>query len=175
MKMWESLSDPTLWVFLAVVAFLFLLTFLGVWKLIGEKLDQRSDNIRNELDEARRLREEAQTLLASYKRRQKEAEAKAEEAEKAYETSLKDARAKANNVAESTRKSVDEEVARELAAADAEADQQAELAEVRIREIKQGALANLDVAAADVAATLVAELTGKTVTPAAARAAVAKV
>ena len=128
MKMWESLSDPTLWVFLAVVAFLFLLTFLGVWKLIGEKLDQRSDNIRNEPDEARRLREEAQTLLASYKRRQKEAEAQAEEI-------VAQARRDAETMAQQSRRDLAERLERRAAAAEAKiesAESQA-VADVRAR------------------------------------------
>ena len=152
----SSWVSQIFWLFLTFGVLYFALSTF-ILPSLRDTIGNRSDRIADDLDTASRMQREA------------------EEAEKAYETSLKDARAKANNVAESTRKSVDEEVARELAAADAEADQQAELAEVRIREIKQGALANLDVVAADVAATLVAELTGKTVTPAAARAAVAKV
>ena len=75
----SELSDPTYWVLFAVIAFLFLLTFVGVWKKIGQSLDTRADGIRNELDEARRLREEAQALLASYQRKAKEAEAQADD------------------------------------------------------------------------------------------------
>jgi len=75
----SNLSDPTYWVLFAVIGFLFLLSFFGVWKRIGQSLDTRSDGIRTELDEARRLREEAQSLLASYQRKQKEAETQAED------------------------------------------------------------------------------------------------
>ena len=64
-------ASPTLWVFLAVVLFLIALAYFGVHKQIVGALDARADNIRNELEEARRLREEAQTLLASYQRQQK--------------------------------------------------------------------------------------------------------
>ena len=41
-------------------------------------LDKRADGIKSELDEARALREEAQTLLASYERKQKEVQEQAD-------------------------------------------------------------------------------------------------
>jgi hypothetical protein len=44
----------------------------------GGALDKRADQIRNELEEAKKLREEAQQLLAEYQRKRKEAEAEAE-------------------------------------------------------------------------------------------------
>ncbi|MEL6687696.1 MAG: F0F1 ATP synthase subunit B', partial [Pseudomonadota bacterium] len=98
----------------------------------------------------------------------------AEEAEKSYEQSLRDARAKASNVAESTRQSVDAEISAELTAADADAERESEKAEARIREIKSAALANIDAVAADVADTLITELTGKSVTSAKINAALKK-
>ena len=51
---------------------------------------------------------------------------------------------------------------------------ESEIAEKRIREIKTSALSNIDAVAADVAGTLVSELTGKTVTKAALTAALNK-
>ena len=44
---------------------------------MAKSLDDRADQIRNELAEAKRLREEAQHLLAEYQRKRKEAEADA--------------------------------------------------------------------------------------------------
>jgi predicted phage gp36 major capsid-like protein len=46
--------------------------------MIGGALDKRADQIRNELEQAKKLREEAQQLLAEYQRKRKEAEAEAE-------------------------------------------------------------------------------------------------
>jgi len=71
--------DPSFWVAVCVLGFLALLAWKGVHKLIGKALDDRSAKIADELAEARRLREEAQALLASYKRKQKEAEDLAED------------------------------------------------------------------------------------------------
>lgn len=67
------------WVAVSFLAFFALLFRLGVPKMIGKALDDRADGIRKELDQARRLREEAQDLLAEYqqKRRQADDEAKA--------------------------------------------------------------------------------------------------
>jgi len=70
--------DASFWVAVCVLGFLALLVWKGVHKTIVKALDERSVKISNELAEARRLREEAQALLASYKRKQKEAEDLAE-------------------------------------------------------------------------------------------------
>ena len=128
MKFPESISDPTLWVFLAVVGFLFLISFLGVWKRIGAMLDTRSDGIRTELDEARRLREEAQALLASFQRKQKEAEAQAQDI-------VAQARRDAESMAAQSRRDLAERLERRAQAAEAKiatAEAQA-LAEVKAR------------------------------------------
>jgi F-type H+-transporting ATPase subunit b len=54
------------WVAVSFFAFLAILLYYKVPKLIAKALDERSDAIRKELDEARRLRQEAQALLADY-------------------------------------------------------------------------------------------------------------
>ncbi|GAB2176104.1 F0F1 ATP synthase subunit B family protein [Dongia sp. agr-C8] len=66
------LENPELWV---VVGFLIFLVYVGpkVWKMIVTGLDQRSIRIKGQLDEAQKLRDEAQALLNEYQRRQKEA------------------------------------------------------------------------------------------------------
>jgi len=72
------LSDPTFWVAVAFVIFMAII----VWKAVGpmmRALDKRAERIRDELDEAQRLREDAQHLLAEYKRKLRDAEKEAEE------------------------------------------------------------------------------------------------
>jgi F-type H+-transporting ATPase subunit b len=76
-KAWYLASE--FWVLVPVLLFLALVAGKGGFKAAGSALDKRADAIRGELDEARRLREEAQTLLASYQRQQAEAETLAEE------------------------------------------------------------------------------------------------
>ena len=70
--------DPTFWVAVAFVLFV-VLTFKPLKKAILGALDGRAERIRQELDEAARLREEAQKMLAEYKRKQNEASKEAEE------------------------------------------------------------------------------------------------
>lgn len=72
------LNDPTFWV---AVAF-FVFAGLMIWKArkpILDGLDARAERIRAELDEAQRLREEAQKTLAEYKRKQRDAAKEAED------------------------------------------------------------------------------------------------
>ena len=66
--------DPTFWVGLAFLCFLGILAYAKVPATIGKSLDDRSEGIRKELDEARRLRQEAQDLLADYQGKQRQAE-----------------------------------------------------------------------------------------------------
>ena len=69
--------DATFWATVALVIFLALVIYLGVPGMIGKALDSRAERISKDLDEARRLRDEAQQLLAEYQRKRKEAEQEA--------------------------------------------------------------------------------------------------
>src|SRR3546814_6645271 len=69
--------DATFFDLVGLILFCALLVYLKVPGMIGKSLDERADNIRDELEEAKRLREEAQQLLAEYLRKRKEAEADA--------------------------------------------------------------------------------------------------
>lgn len=71
--------DETFWVAVSFVLFFAILAYLKVPSKITEALDGRANRIRNELDEARRLREEAQGLLATYQRKRQDAEKEAQE------------------------------------------------------------------------------------------------
>ena len=70
-------ADPEFWVFLAVVVFA-----IVVWRparraVVGA-LDERATRIRGELEEARKLRDEAEQLLADYRQKEREAAADAQ-------------------------------------------------------------------------------------------------
>jgi F-type H+-transporting ATPase subunit b len=73
------LEDATFWALVALVIFLGLMIYLKVPGMVTSTLDKRAVTIRAELDEARKLREEAQALLAEYQRKGREAETEAEE------------------------------------------------------------------------------------------------
>lgn len=66
--------DATFWATIAFFIFLAIVFYMKVPGAISKSLDARADRIRTELEDARKLREEAQQLLAEYQRKRKEAE-----------------------------------------------------------------------------------------------------
>ena len=71
--------DATFWAFVSLLIFFGVIVYFKVPGMLSKSLDSRADKIRDELEEARRLREEAQELLAEYQRKRKAAEVEAEE------------------------------------------------------------------------------------------------
>ena len=115
-----DLHDPTFWVMIAFFGFIGLLYYYKVHKVVGKALDGRADAIRKELDEARRLRDEAQALLADYKRKSLEAETLTAQTRKALQETVerrtksaeeKIARAEAQALAEVRSSAVDSAIA----------------------------------------------------------------
>src|SRR2546430_5697624 len=72
-------TQPETWVAIAFVILLVLFAYLGIHKTVLTALDHRAQRIRAELDDARRLKEEAAKLLGEYKTRRASAEREAEE------------------------------------------------------------------------------------------------
>jgi F-type H+-transporting ATPase subunit b len=101
--------DPTLWVAVAFVLFVGL-TFKPIKNALTGALDARADKIRQELEEAARLREEAQKLLADYKRKQSEVSKEAEEL-------LEHAKVEAARLREAAEKDVEDALKRRQQAA----------------------------------------------------------
>ncbi|HEY8276445.1 MAG TPA: ATP F0F1 synthase subunit B [Methyloceanibacter sp.] len=66
----EFIFEPEFWVAVSFFLFLGLAIYLGVHKKLATALDTRAAAIAKELDEARRLREEAQAVLADYRKKQ---------------------------------------------------------------------------------------------------------
>lgn len=62
------------WVGIAFLIFVGIIVYMKVPAGVAESLDQRAEAIRKELDQARRLREEAQDLLADYQQKQRRAD-----------------------------------------------------------------------------------------------------
>lgn len=114
------------WVGVAFFLFVGLMLYMKVPKMVAEGLDQRADAIRKELDEARRLREEAQDLLADYQQKQRRAD---EEAKAIVEQAQREAQ----SIKEQSEKALRESIERRSRNAEekiARAEAQA-LAEVR--------------------------------------------
>lgn len=69
--------DPVFWVAIALVVFLAAIA-KPASRAASKALDERGAKIKNELDDAERLRDEAQDLLAQYQRKQRDAAKEAE-------------------------------------------------------------------------------------------------
>lgn len=98
-------TNPLFWVLVAFVAFLALLVYYGVPGVVAKALDERADSIRKELDEARKLREEAQSLLMDYQRKAREAEVEAQ-------SIIEQAKREAEALASESRKALTESLER---------------------------------------------------------------
>src|SRR5471030_1892255 len=72
-------EDPETWVAIAFVILMGLFGYLGVHRTVLKALDTRTARIKAELDDARRLKDEAAKVLADYKARHASAEHEAEE------------------------------------------------------------------------------------------------
>jgi F-type H+-transporting ATPase subunit b len=124
---------PEFWVLVAFVLFFALLGYLGVHKTILGALDQRSERIRAELDAARKLKDEAQALLAEYRRKQDEAEREAT-------AIVAGARAEAERIEAEARAKLDDYVVRRT-----------KMAEAKIAQAETQALADVRASATEAA------------------------
>jgi F-type H+-transporting ATPase subunit b len=132
------LRTAEFWVAVAFLAFLLILAYYKVPALIAKALDERAAGIRKELDEARRLREEAQALLADYQRKHRNAGQEAE-------AIIEQARREAEAFAAETRKSLAETVDRRRK----QAEDKIARAEVQATEDVRAAAVDMAIAAAE--------------------------
>ena len=131
--MQHFLAQAETWVAISFLLFVGLLIYVGAHKTIINALDARQARIKAALDEARRLREEAEKLLAEYRRKQGEAEREAA-------AIIAEARAEAERVAAEAHGKMEDFVARRT-----------KLAEAKIGQAEAQALADVRAAAADAA------------------------
>lgn len=125
--------DATFWALVALILFLALLAYVKVPGMLAGQLDQRAARISNELEDARRLREEAQQLLAEYQRKRKEAEKEAGDIVAA-------AKREAEAIVRDAKQKTDEYVARRT-----------ELAEGKIAQAERDAVNQVRANAVDIA------------------------
>ncbi|MEH6402285.1 MAG: hypothetical protein V7750_02855 [Sneathiella sp.] len=134
------LQDPAFWVAIAFVGFIAVLIYFKLPSLIGKQLDERASRIKTDLEEAQKLREDAQALFADYQRRQRDALATAEEIV-----------VKAKEDAEIIRKASEAEL-------EASLTRRQQLAEDKIRQAEEKALAEVQNIAVDVAISVAQKL-----------------
>ena len=127
------LATPELWVAVSFVLFLALLVYYEIPAKLTKALDDRADRIRAELDEARRLREEARQILSDYERKQRDAEKEAEDI-------IAAARREAEVYGVEARKALNESLQRRL-----------KLAEEKIARAEEQAIKDIRSKAVDVA------------------------
>ena len=121
------------WVAIAFICFLGLLAYVGVHRKLAKALDDRAARIKAELDEARKLRDDAAQLLADYQRKRQEAETEAQGI-------VAGARAEAERMAADAKAKVEEFV-----------DRRTKLAETKIAQAEAQAAAEVRGAAAEAA------------------------
>lgn len=137
-----SLGNTDFVVLLGFLVFLGIIAYFKIPALLGGMLDKRASDIRDELDEAKALREDAQKLLASYERKQKEVQ---EQADRIVEAAKKDAAA----AAEQAKEDLQTSIARRLSAAN---DQIASAEASAIKEVRDTAVGVAVAAASDMMA-----------------------
>jgi F-type H+-transporting ATPase subunit b len=129
----ELLQEAEFWVAVAFVIFIALIWRAGAFRGLATALDHRAERIKNELDEAARLRADAQALLADADRRRRDAESEAAEI-------VSTARSEAERVAAEAHSKAEEFVARRT-----------KMAETKIAQAEAQALTEVRSAATDAA------------------------
>jgi F-type H+-transporting ATPase subunit b len=126
-------TQPEFWVAVAFVILMAVFAWLGVHRTVLTALDHRAQRIKAELDDARRLKEEAAKLLADYQARRASAEREAQEI-------VTNARAEAERIAAEAKTRMEDFVARRT-----------KTAENKIALAEAQALADVRAAAAEAA------------------------
>ena len=137
-----SLQNTNFVVLIAFLLFLGVLIYMKVPAKLTGMLDARAATIKAELDEARSLREEAKSILATYERRQKEVQEQADRIVSA-------ARDEALAAAAQAKADLKASIARRLASA---TDQIASAEAAAIRQVREQAVSVAVAAAGDVLA-----------------------
>jgi len=143
----EFITEPEFWVAVSFFIFLGVVFYFGAHKKIATALDARAAMISKELAEAHRLREEAEKVLADYRRKEGDV---AKEAESIVALAVKEA----ETLAAETRKSVKEHF-----------DRRMKLAEDKIARAEADAVREVRSVAVDAAVAAAQTLIAKNLTP----------
>lgn len=154
----DTTTFPSQLFWLAITfAFLFVVLWRVAGPRIGGAIAARKGQITGDIAQAEAHRKDAAAAQA------------------AYETALADARQRAHALAEDNRKKIHDEIDAAKAKADADAHKATAEAEARIHATRGDALAQVARTAEEAAIAIVAHLTGETVSPEDARAALGRI
>jgi F-type H+-transporting ATPase subunit b len=138
-------EEPEFWVAIAFVLLMGVFAYFGIHRTVLKALDHRSDRIKAELDDARRLKEEAAKLLAEYKARHATAEREAQDI-------ISSAKAEAERIASEAKTKMEDFVTRRT-----------KTAESKIALAEAQALADVRAAAANAAVTAASTILSQSV------------
>ena len=139
------LAEAETWVAVGFLIFVGILIYVGVPKIVIKALDDRAKRVQADLDEARRLKDEASRLLAEYQGKQKQAETEAA-------SIIEGAKAEAERIAADAKVKMEEFVAR-----------RSKMAETKIAQAEAQAVADVRAAAAEAAVTAAEKILTQTV------------
>jgi F-type H+-transporting ATPase subunit b len=138
-------AEPEFWVAVGFVILMGVFAYVGVHRTVITALDHRSDRIKAELDDARRLKQEAEGLLAEYKAKRASAEREAQEI-------IAAAKVDAERIASEAKTKMEDFIARRT-----------KTAESKIALAEAQATADVRAAAADAAVTAASTILSQTV------------
>jgi len=138
-------AEPEFWVAVAFVILMGIFVYFGILRTVLNTLDHRRDRIKAELDDARRIKEEAAKLLAEYKARHASAERESQDI-------IASARSEAERIASEAKTKMEDFVARRT-----------KTAESKIALAEAQALADVRAAAADAAVTAASSILSQSV------------
>ncbi len=138
---------PEFWVGVSFFLFIGILFYYEVPRKLGQALDKRAEEISKELEEARKLRQEAEAVLADYRKREKEAENEAGDI-------VKLAKKEAQSYAAETRTAMQEQFERRT-----------KLAEEKIARAEAQAIADVRAASIEAAVTAARSMIAEKLTP----------
>ena len=138
-------AEPEFWVAVAFVILMAVFAYFGIHRTVLKTLDNRSDRIKAELDDARRLKEEAAKWLAEYKARHATAEREAHDI-------IASAKTEAERIASEAKTKMEDFVARRTRSA-----------ESKIALAEAQALADVRAAAAEAAVTAASAILSQSV------------
>ncbi|GIQ77292.1 ATP F0F1 synthase subunit B [Bradyrhizobium sp. ma5] len=137
--------EPETWVAIAFVILLVVFGYLGVHRTLLTALDHRAERIKAELEDARRLKDEANKLLGEYKARRASAEREAADI-------IANAKAEAERIAAEAKTKMEDFVARRT-----------KTAEGKIAQAEAQAVADVRAAAANAAVTAASTILSQSV------------